>query len=109
MLVRVMKLLRHLHQNPVNVLPKWRALPSNGGKKLYDYMQTKNAVKEEATSGATVSSNIGVVVNPVAAHAKIKRDKNGVPKAPQAKNPDGTAKSALDIKNNLMGGKTIKR
>jgi|TARA_B110000259_G_C13960325_1_gene380387 hypothetical protein len=80
-----------------------------GGKKLYDYMQTKNAVKEEATSGATVSSNIGVVVNPIAANAKIKRDKNGVPIAPQAKNPDGTAKSALDIKNNLMGGKTIKR
>ena len=40
---------------------------------------------------------------PVQAHAKLKRDKNGIPTAPQAKNPDGTAKNALDVKANIMG------
>ena len=49
------------------------------------------------------------VVNPTQAHGHRKRDKNGVPKAPQKKNPDGTAKNALDINNSLMGGKVAKR
>ena len=52
---------------------------------------------------STVSSNIGGVVNPIQAHAKIPKDKNGIPKAPQKKNPDGTAKNALDVKDNVMG------
>ena len=34
---------------------------------------------------------------------KLKRDINGIPIAPQKKNPDGTVKSALDIKDNIIG------
>ena len=49
------------------------------------------------------------VVNPPHAYGKIKRDKNGVPKAKQALNKDGTAKNGLDIKDNVFGGKTVKR
>jgi|TARA_B100000886_G_C20404768_1_gene484219 hypothetical protein len=64
---------------------------------------------ETATAGATVAGNIASVANPKQAYGHRKRDKNGIPKAPQKKNPDGTAKSALDISDNLMGGKTIKR
>tara|TARA_B100000941_G_scaffold233880_1_gene176473 strand:- start:620 stop:1000 length:381 start_codon:yes stop_codon:yes gene_type:complete len=64
---------------------------------------------EAATAGATVAGNIASVANPKQAYGHRKRDKNGIPKAPQKKNPDGTAKSALDISDNLMGGKTIKR
>lgn len=56
----------------------------------------------EAASG-TGSANIAGVVNPIQAHAKIPKDKNGIPKAPQKKNPDGTAKNALDVKDNVMG------
>jgi len=66
-------------------------------------------LKETATAGATSSGNIASVANPVAAHAKVKRDKNGVPKAPQKKNKNGTAKNALDMSNNLMAEKVIKR
>ena len=64
---------------------------------------------ETATAGATVAGNIASVANPKQAYGHRKRDKNGIPKAPQKKNPDGTAKSALDISDNLMGGKTVKR
>jgi hypothetical protein len=66
-------------------------------------------VSETATAGATSAGNIASVANPIAANAKIKRDKKGVPVAPQKKNKDGTAQNALDLSNNLMGGKTIKR
>lgn len=66
----------------------------------------KVSVKETTM---TTASSIAVVVNPTTAKAKVKRDKTGVPKAPQKTNPDGTAKNALDLDNNLMGGKTIKR
>jgi hypothetical protein len=66
-------------------------------------------VSETATAGATASGNIASVANPTAAKAKGKKDKNGVPIAPQKKNPDGTAKNAQDLPNNLMGGKMIKR
>ena len=48
-----------------------------------------------------------LLIQPSNGHRK--RDKNGVPKAPQKKNPDGTAKNALDINNSLMGGKVAKR
>jgi len=68
-----------------------------------------SAFTEEATAGATSSGNIASVANPPAAKQKIKRDKNGVPVAPQKKNPDGTAKNALELSNNLMGGTAIKR
>jgi hypothetical protein len=64
---------------------------------------------ETATAGATSAGNVAAVANPTTARAKIKRDKNGVPKAPQKTNPDGTAKNALDVDNNIMGGKTVKR
>ena len=66
-------------------------------------------IGETATAGATSAGNIASVANPKQAYGHRKRDKNGVPKAPQKKNPDGTAKNALDISNSLMGGKTIKR
>lgn len=60
-------------------------------------------ITESASSGATASGNIAAVSNPIQAHAKIPKDKNGIPKAPQKKNPDGTAKNALDVKDNVMG------
>jgi len=66
-------------------------------------------LSETATAGGTSAGAIASVANPPAANAKIKKDKNGVPKAPQVKNPDGTAKNAQDVNLNLMGGKTIKR
>jgi len=64
---------------------------------------------EAATSGATSAGNVAAVANPTAANAKIKRDKNGVPIAPQAKNKDGTAKNALNLKKNLFSGEAVKR
>ena len=69
-----------------------------------------NAVSEDATAGATSAGNVASVANPKAANSKSKkRGKYGAPEAPQKKNSDGTAKNALDVKNNLMGGKTVKR
>ena len=38
----------------------------------------------------------------------IPKDKNGIPKAPQKKNKDGTAKNALDVADNIMGS-VVKR
>ena len=55
------------------------------------------------------AGDVAVVVNPSAAKQKVKRDKKGVPVAPQRKNADGTAKNALDVKDNIMGSKPIKR
>jgi hypothetical protein len=72
-------------------------------------MKISDIVNEDATAGATTSGSMATVANPISANAKIKRDKNGVPMAPQKKNADGTAKNALELPNNLMGGKTIKR
>ena len=64
---------------------------------------------EDATAGATSAGNIAVVSNPIQARQKLKRDKNGLPVAPQAKNKDGTAKNALDVKSNIMGTPLVKR
>jgi hypothetical protein len=72
-------------------------------------MKMSDIITEDATIGSTSAGNIASVANPPSAKAKIKRDKNGVPVAPQKKNPDGTAKNALELSNNLMGGKAIKR
>ena len=73
-------------------------------------MKMSDIVKEDATAGATSSGNIAAVANPTAAHSKPKKKgRYGAPEAPQAKNPDGTAKNAQDIDANLMGGKTIRR
>jgi hypothetical protein len=65
----------------------------------------------EITETATASAgNIASVANPTAAHFKPKkRGKYGAPEAPQKRNTDGTAKNALDLSNNIMGGKPIKR
>jgi hypothetical protein len=72
-------------------------------------MKMSDIVTEDATVGGTSSGNIAAVANPPAAKQKIKRDKNGIPVAPQLKNADGTAKNAQDVNKNLMGGKAIKR
>ena len=67
-------------------------------------------ITEAASAGASSAGSIASVVNPTYAYAKgKKKGKYGAPEAPQAKNPDGTAKNALDVKNNLMGGKVAKR
>lgn len=71
-------------------------------------MKIRDIVREDAT--VTSSGDIAAVANPPSARFKTrKRGKYGAPEAPQKKNADGTAKNALDIDNNLMGGKTIKR
>lgn len=66
-------------------------------------------IAEAATAGATSAGNVAAVANPTTARAKIKRDKKGVPKAPQKTKPDGTAENALNVDNNLMGGPPVKR
>jgi hypothetical protein len=81
-------------------------------------------VFESATAGATSAANIGTVVSP---HLAIGKDRGNnsytgspgksgtktpaVPKAVQAKNKDGTAKNALDMKSSNIfgGGSAIKR
>ena len=65
-------------------------------------------IMEDATATATASGNMAVVANPVQAHAKLKKDKNGIPTAPQKKKPDGTAVNALDVSDNIMGS-VVKR
>jgi hypothetical protein len=75
-----------------------------------DCYNKKKAMKEEATAGATVAGNIATVSSVPGAKRKVKKTgRYGAPTAPQATNSDGTAKNALDIKTNVMGGKTIKR
>jgi hypothetical protein len=66
------------------------------------------AKAQAGMSETTSAGAIATVANPPSANAKIKR-KNGAPVAPQKKNKDGTAKNALEIGNNLMGGGTVKR
>ena len=61
---------------------------------------------EYSEAGGTNASSIAVVANPT---VKTKKGKYGAPKAPQATKADGTAKNALDMKANVMGGKAIKR
>ena len=72
-------------------------------------MKISDIVNEDATAGGTSSGAVATVANPPAARQKIKTGKNGTPEAPQKKNKDGTAKNALNMNNNLMGGSTIKR
>lgn len=72
-------------------------------------MKINELLGEEATAGATSAGSVAAVPNPTASRQKVKKDKNGVPVAPQLKNPDGTAKNAITVNKNLMGGKTIKR
>ena len=81
-----------------------------GAYQIYDYFDNnkENPVKESATAGSTAAGNIATVASVPGAYRKIKKGKNGLPKAPQATNPDGTAKNAIDTNINLMGG-VIKR
>jgi hypothetical protein len=72
-------------------------------------MKISDIVNETATAGGTSAGSIATSANPPAARQKIKRDKKGLPVAPQAKNKDGTAKNALNMDLNLLGSKTIKR
>ena len=74
-----------------------------------DEFKSMGMIGEEVTPGGIGTDSIAKVVNPSQAYGKRPKGKNGLPQAPQKKNPDGTAKNALDIKNNLMGGATIKR
>ena len=78
---------------------------------------------EDASAGATSAASVGTVVSPHLAIGKSRGNKSytgspgksgtkapQTPKVVQAKNPDGTAKNALDIKNNIFGaGSSIKR
>lgn len=80
-------------------------------------------ILESATAGATSSASVGTVVSPHLAIGKDRGKKSytgspgrsgtkapKVPKTVQAKNPDGTAKNALDMKGNIFGGgSAIKR
>jgi hypothetical protein len=59
--------------------------------------ETGAAVTESATAGATSAGNVAV--------GAVYKNKP----AKQAKNKDGTAKNALDMKANLMTGGSIKR
>ena len=72
-------------------------------------MKALAGIKEVATAGATSAGNIASVANPAMAYGQRGRDSKGLPKAPQKKNADGTTVNALDMSNNLMGGKTVKR
>ena len=77
---------------------------------------------ETATSGATSAGSIATVVSPHIAIGKDRGKKSytgspgksgtkapAVPKVKQAKNPDGTAKNALDQNTSLFGGSSVKR
>ena len=78
--------------------------------KAFKKMKKMVGIGEEATAGATSAGNIATVANPVIAkHKPKKRGRYGAPQAPQKKKADGTATNALDVGNNLMGGKAIKR
>lgn len=85
-------------------------------------MRLRELLGETATAGATSAGNIATVVSPHIAIGKDKGKKSytgspgksgtkapSVPKAVQAKNPDGTAKNALDMTNNIFGGGAVKR
>jgi hypothetical protein len=79
-------------------------------KKHMAAMHAEAVTNEEATAGGTNAGMVGSVSSVVGAKRTVaKTGKYGAPKAPQATNADGTAKNALDMKANVMGGKTIKR
>ena len=78
--------------------------------KAKGWSHDKPEVKEEATAGGTNAGMVASVSSVVGAKRNVaKSGRYGAPKAPQKLNADGTAKNALDMKNNVMGGKTIKR
>jgi hypothetical protein len=70
----------------------------------------------ESDGGTTTSAMMGTVISPhLAIGNKSTRKKYGKggnpnpPKAIQAKNKDGTAKNALDMKTSIFGGSPLKR
>ena len=69
----------------------------------------KQTIGETATVGGTSAGDVSVITSVPGAKRKVGKGKNGLPKAPQATNADGTAKNALDMTANVMGGKAIKR
>jgi hypothetical protein len=91
----------------------------------YSVLQQSKGVSESATAGATSTANIGTVVNPHISPGPARGKKSYLgspwggksgtkappqPKVVQPKNPDGTAKSAHDIKSaSLFGGPVAKR
>lgn len=84
---------------------KWPAKKKRGPHPLGGKL-----VGETATAGSTSAGAMATVINPNVARYKFtKRGKYGAPVAPQKKNKDGTAANALDMSNNIMGGKPIKR
>jgi len=83
---------------------------------------TSTGIAETATVGATNAASVGTVVSPHLAIGKDRGKKSytgspgksgtkapAVPKTVQKKNPDGTAKNALDMPNNIFGGGAVKR
>jgi hypothetical protein len=68
---------------------------------------TGASVSESATAGATSAGSVASVSNTQS--KPTKKGKHGAPEAPQLKNVDGTAKNALNVDNNLLGGKPVKR
>lgn len=79
-------------------------------------------ILENATPGATMAANVGTVVSPHIAIGKDRGKKSytgspgksgskapAVPKTVQAKNSDGTAKNALDMKSTNIFGGALKR
>jgi tetratricopeptide (TPR) repeat protein len=73
-----------------------------------DKLKPMLAKSQSELGETTTAGSVATVANPPSANAKIKR-KNGAPVAPQKKNKDGTAKNALELGNNLMGGGAVKR
>jgi hypothetical protein len=86
-------------------------------------MKIHEIINETATAGATSAGSIATVANP---HVAIGPDRNKksysgspgksgtkapkLPKIVQAKNADGTAKNAQDLKGvNIFGGGAVKR
>ena len=81
-------------------------------------------ILESATAGATSSGSIATVANPHISPGKARGKKSYIgspstgsgtkappqPKVKQPKNPDGTAKNALDMGTSLFGaGSAVKR
>ena len=74
-----------------------------------DCHSKNKTMKENGTIGGTHAVN--VMVGPIHSNKGVKRDRNGVPKAKQALNKDGTAKNGLDMGGSglLSGGSIVKR
>lgn len=97
--------------------PSKEVMVSKNGKTIVidkdkekDYLDKGWGLAEAATPGATSAGSIASIASVPGAKRKVaKKGRYGAPEAPQVKNPDGTAKNALDVNKNIMGGKAIKR